>query len=202
MSKTWISLFNHEHMPPSGGWRSYEFEIGGKKFQVKRSSAEKVFQGVLQIYRNNNVDISEEDIKEKLNDFWCGLSPERCHPPKTRKMLGFMDVVGAVNAAKQVVKGNVLSQEEIDKNVAICEKCPVITDKSKYPGAKKLAIVTDKARKLNGVDFFIPGWTKEKFCGVCHCSVYMGAVSKKENRHKDDAEEAKIRPETCYYFKD
>jgi hypothetical protein len=119
---------------------------------------------------------------------------------KQRK-IPFRDAMAAGKAALKIIKGDVVSKQEMDRRWAICKGCPAITETKECFScnrAKFLADITNTTKSIFGSDIKYPGESKKLSCGVCGCMLAMLLPTKSDDLHKDTPLQKEIRPDFCW----
>ena len=98
----------------------------------------------------------------------------------------------ALIAFKEALNDDVVSEQEILRRTAICQKCP---KRKRDTGVK-----TGLSRILGNLanKHRLPEEIKGKSCGVCGCSLMMLLPANEKSLHRDSPEEAAQRPADCW----
>lgn len=101
-------------------------------------------------------------------------------------------IYAAAAAFRAAVKSDVVSAEEIQRRLSICNTCP-----------KRVAIkgVKSNASYILGMlanSHRVPKDIAGYACDVCGCSILLLAPATKKDLHTDSTEEAAKRPATCW----
>lgn len=98
----------------------------------------------------------------------------------------------AIRAFKEALNDHVVDEREVMRRVAICQACPKLK--------RDTGVKTGISRMLGNLanKHRLPDEIKGKSCGVCGCSMMLLLPANTESLHKDNEDESKIRPTTCW----
>lgn len=120
---------------------------------------------------------------------------------KTGKAKSFSDYINGAKALVNVIEGNTVTQEEINRRASICNNCPM---KTQIPGcmgcglAGRISNFINSIKKAFKSSFVIPNNLETKGCGVCNCALSVMLPSKMNAFSESDQQE---RPNHCWVKK-
>lgn len=117
--------------------------------------------------------------------------------------LGLEHIANGVKAfAKTTILGDKVSQDEILRRAAICEKCPkleMMSGCNACGAGRRFAALYEASRSLfKGQRYHIPEKLAKANCGVCKCYLANMLPAKIEVFKEDDAKMAANRPNACW----
>lgn len=119
--------------------------------------------------------------------------------------LSFSDVLRGTRALMDIVKGDIATQQEIERRAKICEDCPKLaatSDCKTCGGGRKFSRYANTLALAYGKGFVQPkiksGKASEFYCGECGCSILNLILSKSKHFL---SKETKERPKNCWASK-
>lgn len=73
----WIRISNYKNRSIPGGWHVF-VTINGMDYTVNSISPADSFAKLRKLYKSLGVEVSDDQIKDYLNDYWCSKAPDRC----------------------------------------------------------------------------------------------------------------------------
>lgn len=102
------------------------------------------------------------------------------------------DIYAAAAAFRAAMKSDVVSADEIQRRLTICNSCP---KRVAIRGVKSNAsYILGMIANSNRVPASISGYS----CSVCGCSLLLLVPATKKDLHVDSPEESKQRPDNCW----
>jgi len=133
----------------------------------------------VQRFRNNcGVKITDEETAKEIckkNDyvFKDGIYSTTLQTSFPKSHLTLASVKSACGAMLQTIKGNIVSDQEIERRWEICKNCPVktsVSDCMSCGGAGKVADWVNNIKNAVGRRFRLEQESGQTFCGLCGCS--------------------------------
>lgn len=168
---------------------------------------------ILKDFGNDDKNIIDKHIFEASHNLEEPKIQQNSINVKTLKKnrIDFKDGVSGANALLNVVAGNTVSQEEINRRAIICYNCKRKNEPTKSGllessncracgFSKRLNNYITKLKSAFGAGFDIPNNLSDKHCYVCECALSVMLPSKL-NAFKHDKDKQHLRPDNCWLKK-
>lgn len=164
--------------------------------------AQKIYD---QRVKNGITDQSVKDIEETIKGRIGGIAPlgpvVKEGGKTVRRSVSMTDAARAAKALVQVVRGGNVDQQEYQRRLDICNKCPLKSKVSDCMGCgasgKVSRFIMDFKSRL-GLGYKIDTKDGAMFCKICGCSLSLLLVTQLKNYKTESDLENSKRPNACW----
>ncbi len=171
----------------------YKIVINGSLHSFSDNSFANVFSQAASLLKKNNINFSEIDLKQQIE--------RQSRINNIKKKVTLIEAFNGARAFVRYVKGDSVSSKEMHRRSSICLSCPLISMASNCMscgGSRVATNLINEVTKLKNPESAIPIEIKDKYCGVCSCSLSLMVVSKYKEFTQEDKDKNLSRPDNCW----
>lgn len=119
----------------------------------------------------------------------------------TNKRLTIGDTIRGAKAFIKYLAGKAASNKEIQRRSNICIGCLEVSSVSDClgcGGSGKIANSVNSVRAAKGQETLIPDSIKDKYCGICDCSLTMLITAQHKDLKPESEPKNLLRPNHCW----
>lgn len=178
----------------------------GSKVAFAADSPDSLIRAVQRFRNNNGVRITDEDTAKEIsakNGYVLkeGIYSNSLQISFKKPSLNLASVKSACSAMLESIKGNIVSDEEINRRWSICKNCPAsttVSDCMSCGGAGRAADWVNKVKGAAGKRFRLEQESGKTFCGLCGCSHALMIPTKMKFQKQETEKQNQLRPSQCW----
>ena len=178
----------------------------GSKVAFAADTPDALIRSVQKFRNNNGVRITDEDTAKEIGKkngyvFKDGIYSNTLQISFKKPSLNLASVKSACGALLQNIKGNIVSDAEINRRWEICKNCPAnttVSDCMSCGGAGRAATWVNTIKNAVGKRFRIEQESGKTFCGLCGCSHALMIPTKMQDQKQETEKQSQLRPSQCW----
>lgn len=178
----------------------------GARVAFSADSPDALIRSVQKFRNYNGVRITDEDTAKEIGEkngyvFKDGVYSSTLQISFKKPSLTLASVKSACGAMMETIKGNIVSDQEINRRWEICKNCPVstkVSDCMSCGGAGRAADWVNKIKNAVGKRFRLEQESGRTFCGLCGCSHALMIPTKMKLQKQESEKQNQQRPSQCW----